>query len=123
MSKAGDALMSREQMIEFLLASAREKRRKEAEAAKPKAKVVTLAVSNPDVPLERQRERISEAQQRLVADEVRRLAESTELQRREAWLIARQAAIDWHIEMIRANEEAERQFRRNDPCGLWSRAR
>jgi phage terminase small subunit len=82
--------------------------------------VVTLATSNPDVPLERQRERISEAQQRLIADEVRRLAELAEEKKREAWLIARQAAIDWHMEMKLANEEDERRFRRSDPCGYWS---
>jgi hypothetical protein len=92
------------------------------EAAKPRAPVVTLAAANANVPLARQRERISEAQQRLIADEERRLAELEE-QKRERWLQARQAAIDFHMEMKLANEEAERQFRRNDPCGLWSRAR
>ena len=45
----------------------------------PEPKVVELATSNPDVPLERQRERTSEAQQRLIADEARRLAELEEV--------------------------------------------
>ena len=83
------------------------KRPKEAEATP----VVTLATSNPDVPLERQRERITEAQQRLIADEARRLRELEEAQKHERWIAAKQAAIDWHMEMIRANEEAERIFR------------
>ena len=95
------------------------KRKVRPEAVKPEP-VVTLATSNPDVPLERQRDRISEAQQRLIADEARRLAELEEEKRREAWIAAKQAAIDFHMEMIRANEEAERMFRRNDPCRLWS---
>jgi hypothetical protein len=92
------------------------------EAAKPKV-VVTLAAANANVPLERQRERISEAQQRLIADEEARLRELEEQQKRERWIAARQAAIDFHMEMKLANEEAERQFRRSDPCGYWSRAR
>jgi hypothetical protein len=95
------------------------KRKVRPEVVKP-APVVKLATSNPDVPLERQRERLSEAQGRLIADEARRLAELEEQQRRKAWIAARQAAIDWHMETIRANEEAERMFRRSDPCRLWS---
>ena len=107
---------SREQIMERLLAGARQKEAEAREAAKPKAPVVTLAVSNPDVPLDRQRERIAEATERLIADERRRLAE---LQAHEARIAAMQRAIDWHMEMKLANEEAERQFRRNDPCGYW----
>jgi hypothetical protein len=95
------------------------KRKVRPEAVKPEP-VVTLATANPDVPLERQRERITEAQQRLIEDEQRRLEAE---KKHEAWLIARQAAIDWHMEMKLANEEAERRFQRSDPCGYWSRAR
>jgi predicted nucleic acid-binding protein len=114
--------MSLDEVIELAKQVAVERRAAKAaalEAAKPKA-VVTLATVNPDVPLERQRDRIVEAQQRLIADEVRRLEAET---KHEAWLMARQAAIDFHMEMKLANEEAERRFRRNDPCGYWSKAR
>ena len=45
-----------------------------AEVLEPKP-VVVLASSNPDVPLDRQRERLSEAQRRLVADEERKFKE------------------------------------------------
>jgi hypothetical protein len=117
--------MSLDEVIELAKQVAVERRAAKAaalEAAKPKS-VVTLATSNPDVPLERQRDRIAEAQQRLIADEVRRLAELEAQQKREAWLIARQAAIDWHMEMKLANEEEERRFRRDDPCGYWSNRR
>jgi hypothetical protein len=84
--------------------------------------VVTLVVANPNVPLERQRERISEATERLIADEQRRLAELHEAQRREAWIATWQRAIDRHMAMRLMNEEAEEQLRRSDPCGLWRRA-
>jgi hypothetical protein len=117
--------MSLDEVLELAKQVAVERRAAKAaalEAAKPKV-VVTLAAANANVPLERQRERLTEAQQRLIADEVQRLAELAEQQKREAWLIARQAAIDWHMEMKLANEEAERRFQRSDPCGLWSRAR
>src|ERR1700726_3263931 len=88
---------------ELLKNAPRIKRKVRPEAMKPEP-AVTLATSNPDVPLERQRERITEAQQRLIADEARRLeAEKAH----EAWIAAKQAAIDFHMEMIRANEEAE----------------
>jgi hypothetical protein len=116
--------MSLDEVIELAKQVAVERRAAKAaalEAAKPKA-VVTLATVNPDVPLERQRDRIAEAQQRLIEDEQRRLAELAE-QKREAWLIARQQAIDWHMEMKLANEAEERQLRRNDPCGYWSNRR
>ena len=92
------------------------KRKVRPEAVKP-TPVVTLATANPDVPLERQRERISEAQQRLIADEQLRLEAE---KKHERWIAARQAAIDFHMEMKLANEEAERRFRRGDPCGIWS---
>jgi hypothetical protein len=108
--------LTAEQLAELIRRHPQPRRKKPPEA-KP---VVTLATANPEVPLERQRERLSEAQQRLIADEQRRLEAE---KKHEAWLTARQAAIDFHVEMIRANEEAERRFRRNDPCGLWSRAR
>jgi hypothetical protein len=113
--------MSLDEVIELAKQVAVERRAAKAaalEAAKPKS-VVTLAAANANVPLERQRDRIAEAQQRLIEDEQRRLAELAE-QKREAWLIARQQAIDWHMEMKLANEAEERQFRRSDPCGYWS---
>ena len=108
--------LTAEQLAELIRRHPQPRRKKPPE---PEPKVVELATSNPDVPLERQRDRISEAQQKLIADEARRLAELEEQKRREAWIAAKQAAIDWHMEMIRANEEAERMFRRNDPCRLW----
>jgi hypothetical protein len=74
------------------------------EAAKPKV-VVTLAASNPDVPLERQRDRIAEAQERLIEDERRRLEE---VKAREVWIANWQRAIDFHMEMRLMNEEAEK---------------
>lgn len=91
------------------------KRKVRPEAVKPEP-VVKLATANPDVPLDRQRERIAEATERLIADERRRLAE---LQAHEARIAAYQRVIDWHMEQKLANEEAEREFRRNDPCGYW----
>ena len=77
----------------------------------PAAKIVELASSNPDVPLERQRERLSEAQRRLIEDENRRLKEWEAQKKHERWLMERQAALDWHMEQKLANEEAERRFR------------
>ena len=91
------------------------KLKKRPEAVKP-APVVTLATSNPDVPLDRQRDRIAEATERLIADERRRLAE---LQAHEARMAAYQRAIDWHMEMKLEHEAEEQQLRRNDPCGYW----
>ena len=76
----------------------------------PAPKVVELASSNPDVPLERQRERISEAQRRLVEDEDRRLKEWEAQKRHERWLMERQAALDFWMAQKLANEEAERRF-------------
>jgi hypothetical protein len=115
--------MSLDEVLELAKLEAVRRRAAKAaalEAARPKAPVVTLAIANPDVPLERQRERISEAQQRLIEDEAQRLRE---LQARDAWVASWQRAIDFHMEMRRANEEAERQLRRSDLCGLWSKAR
>jgi hypothetical protein len=116
--------ISLDEMLELAKQVAVERRAAKAaalEAAKPKP-VVTLAVANPNVPLERQRERISEATERLIADEARRLAELKEKNAREAWIAAQQAAIDRHMAMRLRNEEAEQQLRRSDPCGLWRRA-
>src|SRR5271166_3054451 len=106
--------LTQEQLAELIRRHPQPRRKKppEAEAAKP---VVTLAVANPDVPLERQRERISEAQQRLIAH----LREWEAEKKRERWIAERQRALDFHLEMIRANEEAERRLMRNlDPFGL-----
>ena len=74
--------LTAEQLAELIRRHPQPRRKKPPE---PEAKVVTLATANPDVPLERQRERISEAQQRLIEDEARRLAEE---ERREAWICA-----------------------------------
>jgi hypothetical protein len=64
------------------------KRKAAKEAAKPKP-VVTLATANPEVPLERQRERISEAQRKLIADEERKLQELAEANAREQLRVQR----------------------------------
>jgi hypothetical protein len=94
------------------------KRKAAKEAAKPKP-VVTLATANPEVPLERQRERISEAQRKLIADEERKLQELAEANAREQLRVQRQRAIDFHMEMRLAEEAAERQFMRDlDPFNL-----
>jgi hypothetical protein len=111
--------LTAEQLAEIIRRHPQPRRKKPPE---PKP-VVTLATTNPEVPLERQRERLSEAQQRLIADEEARLRQWEEEKKRERWIAERQRAIDFHMEMKLANEEAERMFRRNDPCGLWSRAR
>jgi hypothetical protein len=114
--------LSLDEMLELAKQVAVERRAAKAaalEAAKP-APVVTLAAANANVPLERQRERLSEATERLIEDARRRLAE---LKAHEAWVANWQRAIDFHMEMRLMNEEAERQLRRSDPCGIWSRAR
>jgi SpoVK/Ycf46/Vps4 family AAA+-type ATPase len=81
--------------------------------------VAVLATSNPEVPLDRQRERLSEAQKRLIADEERKFKEWEEEKRRDRWVAERQAAIDFHMEMRLAEARAERRFRRElDPYGL-----
>jgi hypothetical protein len=79
---------------------------------KPEPKVVVeLASCNPYVPLERQRERLSEAQRRLIEDENRRLKEWEAQKKHERWLMERQAAIDFHMEQKLLNEEWERRYR------------
>ena len=87
---------------------------KPPEATTPKAVVVELASCNPYVPLDRQRERISDAQKQLIEDEDRRLKEWEAQKNHERWLMERQAALDFHMEQKLANEEAERQFRDRD---------
>jgi hypothetical protein len=61
--------------------------KKRPKKAEPKPTVVSLASSNPEVPLERQRERLSEAQRRLIEDENRRLKEWEAQKKHERWLI------------------------------------
>ena len=80
------------------------------------AKIVELVSCNPHVPLDRQRERISDAQKQLFEDEHRRLKEWESQKKHERWLMERQAALDWHMEQKRANEEWERHYR-DDPDG------
>ena len=88
------------------------------EAMSPKP-VVVLATSNPAVPLERQRERLSAAQRRLIADEEARFKEWEEQKKRDRWVAEKQAAIDHHREMRLESERAERRFRRElDPYRL-----
>jgi hypothetical protein len=87
--------------------------KKRSKKAEPKSEptVVSLASSNPNVPLERQRERLSEAQRRLIEDENRRLRECEAQKKHERWLMERQAAIDFHMEQKLLNEEWERHYR------------
>ena len=87
---------------------------KPPEATTPKAVVVELASCNPYVPLERQRERISDAQRQLIEDENRRLKELEAQKKHERLLMERQKAIDFHMEQKRLNEEWERQIRDRD---------
>jgi hypothetical protein len=90
----------------------------EPKVTEPKV-IVELASCNPNVPLERQRERISEAQKRLIEDENRKLKEWKAQKKHERWLADRQAAIDWHMEQKLANEEAERRFEKElDPFNI-----
>jgi hypothetical protein len=99
------------------------KKRPKKPEPKPEPKVVSLASSNPDVPLERQRERLSEAQRKLIEDEDRRLKEWEAQKKHERWLAERQAAIDFWMEQKLANEEAERRFDKElDPfdIGIYS---
>jgi hypothetical protein len=99
------------------------KKRPKKPEPKPEPKIVSLASSNPDVPLERQRERLTEAQRRLVEDEDRRLEEWKAQKRHERWLMERQAAIDFWMEQKLANEEAERRLDKElDPfdIGIYS---
>jgi hypothetical protein len=72
-----------------------------------------------EVPLDRQRHHLREAQQRLVEDTERRLEEWQEQERREKRAAELQRVIDFHMEMKLANEEAERRFMRElDPWNL-----
>ena len=85
----------------------------------PEKKVVALATANPEVPLERQRDRIAEAQRKLAEDQWRILQEE---RRYERWLAERQAALDFHMEMKLENETAARRFEEElDPvnCDLY----
>jgi hypothetical protein len=91
------------------------KKRPKKPEPKPEPKVIVeLASCNPNVPIDRQRERLAEAQQRLIEDENRRLKEWKAQKKHERWLMDRQAAIDFHMEQKLANEEAERRFRDRD---------
>ena len=90
------------------------KKRKPKPTPAPTTKIVELASCNPYVPLERQRERISDAQRQLIEDENRRLKELEAQKKHERWLMERQAALDWHMEQKLANEEAERRYRDRD---------
>jgi hypothetical protein len=91
------------------------KKRPKKPEPKPEPKVIVeLASCNPNVPLERQRERISEAQKRLIEDEDRRLKEWKAQKKHERWLAERQETIDWHWEQKLLNEEIARQYR-DDP--------
>ena len=76
----------------------------------PRPMVVSLASCNPHVPLERQRERISDAQKQLIEDENRKLKEWEAQKQHERLLMERQKALDWHMEQKRLNEEWERKF-------------
>ena len=60
-----------------------------------------LASCNPYVPLDRQRERISDAQKQLIEDENRKLKEWEAQKKHERWLMERQTAIDFHMEQKR----------------------
>ena len=95
------------------------KKRPKKPEPKPEPKIVSLASCNPYVPLERQRERLSEGQRRLVEDEDRRLKEWEAQKKHERWLAERQAAIDFWMEQKLANEEAERRLEKElDPFDI-----
>ena len=90
----------------------------EPKVTEPKV-IVSLATSNPNVPIDRQRERLAEAQKRLIEDENRRLKEWEAKKRHDRWLAERQAAIDFWMEQKLANEEAERRFEKElDPFDI-----
>jgi hypothetical protein len=109
--------MSREELLKNMPPF---KKRPKKPEPKPEPKVIVeLASCNPNVPIDRQRERISEAQKRLIEDEDRRLKEWEAQKKHERWLAERQAAIDWHMEQKLANEEAERRYQRElDPFNI-----
>ena len=103
--------------IEELLAAMppwKKRKPKPPEATTPKTVVVSLASCNPYVPLERQRERISDAQKQLIEDENRKLKEWEAQKKYERLLMERQKAIDFHMEQKLLNEEWERQIRDRD---------
>jgi hypothetical protein len=109
--------MSREELLKNMPPF---KKRAKKPEPKPEPKVIVeLASCNPNVPLERQRERLSEAQKRLIEDEDRRLKEWEAQKKHERWLAERQAAIDFWMEQKLANEEAERRFEKElDPFNI-----
>src|SRR5262249_53255899 len=105
----------------------------------PKLELVSEA--EPVVDLEAARSTNRRREAKLLAEEKRQIREANqhllnyrkrhgrmppnsveeELRRREeAEQIRRQSIIDYHGEMKLFHEEAERQFRENDPLGLWS---
>jgi hypothetical protein len=91
------------------------KRKPKPTAAAPATtKIVELTSCNPYVPLDRQRERISEAQRQLIEDENRKLKEWEAQKKHERLLMERQKAIDFHMEQKLLNEEWERQIRNRD---------
>jgi len=111
--------MSREERLAAMPPFKKRLKKPEPEPKVTEPKVVSLATSNPDVPLDLQRERISEAQKRLIEDEDRRLKEWEAQKKHERWLAERQAAIDFWMEQKLANEEAERRFEKElDPFDI-----
>ena len=103
--------------IEELLAAMppwKKRKPKPTAAAPATTKIVELASCNPYVPLDRQRERISEAQRQLIEDENRKLKEWEAQKKHERLLMERQKAIDFHMEQKLLNEEWERQIRNRD---------
>jgi hypothetical protein len=112
--------MSREEILAAMPPFKKRPKKAEPEPKVTEPKVIVeLASCNPNVPLERQRERISEAQKRLIEDEDRKLKEWEAKKKHERWLAERQAAIDFWMEQKLANEEAERRFEKElDPCNI-----
>jgi hypothetical protein len=113
MSKTKYEDMSIEELLQAM-PPWKKRKPKPPEATTPKTVVVSLASCNPYVPLERQRERISDAQKQLIEDENRKLKEWKSQKKHERWLMERQAALDWRMEQKRANEEWERHYRDDD---------
>jgi len=91
---------------------ARIERIKAAEATKQRAKAEEERVS-----IEALHRVARQGHERLVEEEERRLAR--EADDRERNLAARQAAIDFHMEMKLANEAAAQRFREADILCLW----
>jgi hypothetical protein len=88
---------------------ARIERIKAAEAAKQRAKAEEERVS-----LEALHRIARQSHERLIEEEERRLAREGDRQ-----LAARQAVIDHHWAMMRANEAAAQRFREGDILCLW----